>query len=418
MEVSPNIRVAITGMGAICGLGHNLSDVWNNIINGHSGISTINNISTVNIPIKVAGEVKQFKISEDLLSAKESSRYDKFIHYALHAAHEAYQNAGLLENNIYHLEQIGCILGVGMGGIPIIEQTYDSFLKGGPRRVSPFFIPSIIPNLSSGLISIKLGLKGIQYTVASACASASHAIIAAVNEILSERHDVIITGGAEGVLCNLPICGFNNMKALSKNPNPQKASRPFDKDRDGFVIGEGAGILVLENFEKAKLRGATIYAEIVGHGSNSDAYHITAPLPNGEGAARCMNKAIASAKISPNAIEHVNAHGTSTPLGDIGETKALKTTFNKHADNLHITSTKSMTGHLLGAAGGIESIFTAMTLHEGVIPPTINLDNPDPECDLNYTPNQARKIQTEYAINNSFGFGGANSSIIFKRYDN
>lgn len=409
--------VAVTGMGALCGLGHDLKTVWSSIIDGRSGITRLSNINTENLPINFGGEVKDFTISENLLPAKDQDKYDKFIHYALHAANEAYNQSIANGQHPYAKERVGCILGVGMGGFPLIEQTNLTFINKGARRVTPFFIPSVIPNMSSGLISIKLGIKGTNYSISSACASSSHAITAAAYEIMLGKQDMIITGGAEGVLCNIPISGFASMKALSKrSADPEKASRPFDRDREGFVMGEGAGVLILENLQKARQRGATIYAELVGQGSNSDAHHITAPHPEGIGASQCMVQAIHSAGLSASDIGYVNAHGTSTPLGDIAETKAIKKTFGSHAKNLFISSTKSMTGHLLGAAGGVESIFCIMALHQGILPPTINLDNPDSECDLNYLPHKPFKKQVDYILNNSFGFGGTNSSLIFKRH--
>lgn len=412
-------RVAITGMGALCGLGHDLNTVWKNIIEGKPGISKMETspCDFESFPVKIAGEVKNFKIDESLLSEKENERYDQFIAFALHSAQEAYKHSGLLDNPAYPSEKVGSIIGTGMGGMPYMEKNYESFKNKGFRRVSPFFVPAIIPNMAPGIISLKLGVKGVNYSVNSACASAGHAITAAAQEIMLGRQDAMITGGVESCLSNLPISGFINMKALSRTEDPETASRPFDKSRNGFVIGEGAGILVLENLEKAKARGATIYAELVGFGSTSDAHHITAPHPEGEGAGRCIDQALNDAGLNPEDIGYVNAHGTSTPLGDLAETKAIKKTFGRHAKNLKVSSTKSMTGHLLGAAGGIETIFCAMALYEGIIPPTINLNNPDPECDLDYVANTARKEQVEYALNNSFGFGGTNSSLILKRYN-
>ncbi len=414
-------RVAITGMGAINGLGHSLNEVWANAIEGKSGISTIENYNTEQLGTKFAGEVKNFKLSEIILEEKEASRYDRFIHFALHATNEALNNAGLLsdhKNNLkYDPHRMGCILGVGMGGMPEIENTAKTLFEKGARRVSPFFIPAIIPNMSSGLVSIRFDLKGLNFSISSACASAAHAISAASYEIMHGRQDVMVTGGAESVICALGMSGFINMKALSKkNETPSIASRPFDIDRDGFVMGEGAGILILENYDLALKRGATIYGEIVGHGASSDAYHITAPHPEGEGAYNCMKMAVLDSGIDFTEVGYVNAHGTSTPLGDIGETKAIKKTFGDHAKNLVVSSTKSMTGHLLGAAGGIESIFCTMALHTGIIPPTINLDNQDPECDLFYAPNKAVKRDIKYALNNSFGFGGTNSSLVIKKF--
>jgi 3-oxoacyl-[acyl-carrier-protein] synthase II len=410
-------KVAITGLGALSGLGHNLNEVWSGLTSGKSGVSSIEQRETDKLAINIAGEVKNFTLSEDILSAREAARYDRFIHFGLHCAYEAFQDANLFENNPYKPERMGCILGVGMGGFPNIESTYETFSTKGARRVSPFFIPAIIPNMPPGLISINLGLLGPNYTVSSACASAGHALGVAATDIMLGRQDMIITGGTESVLSCLPISGFANMKALSKRlDTPELASRPFDKDRDGFVIGEGAGILVLENLEKAKARGATIYAEVAGIGASSDAHHITAPEPAGLGATRCMEEALKSANISPEEIDYVNAHGTSTPLGDLAETQAIKNVFKDHAYKLNVSSSKSMTGHLLGAAAGVESVFCVKALHEGVIPPTINLNTPGEGCDLNYTANTSVNRDIQYALNNSFGFGGTNSCTVFKKY--
>ncbi len=409
-------RVAITGMGMINGLGHNLNEVWENALEGRSGVSSIEHFSTEQLGTKFAGLVKNFQLSPELLDPKDHDRYDRFIHFSLHATHEAMAHAKLLNQTHYPSERFGCILGVGIGGLPEIEKTMMSMIEKGPKRVSPFFIPAIIPNMTSGLISIKHNLKGLNYSISSACASAAHAISASAYEIMLGNLDAVVTGGSEAVISTLGLSGFINMKALSKrNDAPSEASRPFDANRDGFVMGEGAGILILEDYEKAIARGATIYAEVIGHGATSDAHHITAPHPEGDGAYRCMKMAIENAGISPTEIGYVNAHGTSTPLGDLGETKAIKKTFGDHAKNLLVSSTKSMTGHLLGAAGGIETIFCAMALHKGMIPPTINLHHPDPECDLNYVPHKGIKADIQYALNNSFGFGGTNSSVVLKK---
>lgn len=411
-------RVAITGMGITCGLGNDLKEVWSNAMEGKPGISHIEQIDTENLAVKIAGEVKNFKLSDDILPEKEHSRYDRFIHLGLHCTDAAIRDAGFTPKNwgSYAPEKVGCILGVGMGGFPFIEGQHRMYLERGPRRVSPFFIPSIIPNMASGLISIQYELKGINYTVASACASAAHAISTAATEIMLGKQDVVITGGTESVISDMTLSGFANMKALSRrNDEPAKASRPFDTGRDGFVMGEGAGIIILEDYDSAVKRGAKIYAEVVGHASSSDAYHITAPHPEGLGAGQCMEASLAMAGIKPEQVGYINAHGTSTPLGDVGETNAIKKTFGEHAYNLHVSSTKSMTGHLLGAAGGIETVFCAMALHTGMLPPTINLDDQDPECDLNYVPNKPIEKKVDYALNNSFGFGGTNCSLILKR---
>jgi 3-oxoacyl-[acyl-carrier-protein] synthase II len=411
-------KVAVTGLGVICSSGKNLKEVWKNILDGKPAVTTVERMNTEKFPVHIAGEIKDFEISEEILAAKEQSRYDRFIHLGLHATAEALEHAGLRNGwQSYSAEKVGCILGVGMGGFPMIEAQHDIFSEKGVRRISPFFIPSIIPNMASGLATIKFDIKGVNYTISSACASSAHAIGVACDEIKSGRHDVMVTGGCESVLSNLTLGGFANMKALSRrNDEPGKASRPFDSGRDGFIMGEGAGILILEDLEKAKARGATIYGEICGFGASSDAYHITAPHPEGLGAAQCMKKSIADAGIDPTEIGYVNAHGTSTPLGDLGETNAIKETFGQHAYNLHVSSTKSMIGHLLGAAGGVESVFCTMALYEGKLPPTINLENQDPECDLNYIPNTFLEKEVKYALNNSFGFGGTNCSLVLKRH--
>lgn len=409
-------RVAITGIGAMCGLGHNMNDVWSNIVSGKSGISTLEYATDDMWPVQFAGQVKDFQISEEILDKKEQKRFDIFIHYALHCADEAIRQSGLLEAD-YPKHMIGSILGTGLGGFPMIEEMSLTYQNKGPRRVSPFFIPAFIPNMSSGKISMKYGFMGVNYATSSACASASHAIGAAVSEIMLGRQDAIVTGGSEAVISGLTMAGFASMKALSKwNDKPTKASRPFDSDRNGFIMGEGAGIIVLENLEKAKARGANIIAEVVGFGATADAYHITSPHPEGSGTIPCMEQALNTAGIKKEDIDYINAHGTSTPLGDIAETKAIKAVFKDHAYNLNVSSTKSMHGHLLGAAGGLESVLCIKALQEGVIPPTINLDNQDPECDLNYTANKAVKKDIQFALNNSFGFGGTNSTTIFKKY--
>lgn len=409
-------RVAITGVSAMCGLGNNIQQVWNNAISGHSGVTAIERADNDMWPVKFAGQVKDFQIADELLDKKEQGRFDTFIHYALHCADEAIQQANLL-NAGYDPLMIGSILGTGLGGFPMIESMQDTYRDKGPRRVSPFFIPAFIPNMSSGKISLKYNFKGVNYATSSACASASHAIGAAASEIMLGRQDAVITGGSEAVLSGLTMAGFASMKALSKwNDRPTEASRPFDAQRNGFVMGEGAGIIVLENLAKAKARGAEIIAEVVGFGATADAFHITAPEPNGAGTVPCMQQALQAAGIAPESIDYINAHGTSTPRGDIAETNAIKKVFGEHAYQLNISSTKSMHGHLLGAAGGLESVLCIKALETGVIPPTINLNEPDPACDLNYTANTAVEKDIQYALNNSFGFGGTNSTTIFKKY--
>ena len=409
-------RVAVTGMGAICGLGNSLDEVWKNALAGKSGITTLERQVTEGWPVTFGGEVKNFKLDESLMSLKDQDRFDLFNQYALHSADEAIKQSGLLEAK-YAPGKIGTIFGTGLGGFPHIEANFRVFLEKGPRRVSPFFIPSVIPNMPEGLVSIHYGFQGINFAVASACASSAHAIGLAASEIMMGRQDAMITGGTEGVITGYTIAGFASMKALSKrNDEPHRASRPYDIARDGFVMGEGAGILVLENYEKAVARGARIIAEVMSFGASSDAYHITAPHPEGSGALLCMEQTMELSGVRKEEVGYVNAHGTSTPLGDVAETQAIKKVFGAHAYNLNVSSTKSMTGHLLGAAGGLESIFCIKTLETGMLPPTINLENQDPLCDLDYVANQPKKKDIIYALNNSFGFGGTNSSTLFKKF--
>ena len=409
-------RVAVTGIGAICGLGNSLNEIWANALEGKSGISRLERPSTMeNWAVQFGGEVKNFKLDPKLMDLKDQDRFDLFNQYALHAGDEAIKMSGILEAK-YNAEKIGILFGTGLGGFPHIEMNHQAYLEKGPRRVSPFFIPSVIPNMAPGLMSIHYGFKGINFSIASACASSAHAIGVAASEIMMGRQDAMITGGTEAVITGYTIAGFANMKALSKrNEEPHRASRPYDVDRDGFVMGEGAGIIVLENYDKAVARGAKILAEVVGFGASSDAHHITAPHPEGLGALTCMNQALELSGLKPEDIGYINAHGTSTPLGDVAETEAIKKVFGKHAYDLRVSSTKSMTGHLLGAAGGLESIFCIKALQTGTLPPTINLDNQDPACDLNYVANKPQTTNPQYALNNSFGFGGTNSSTIFKK---
>jgi 3-oxoacyl-[acyl-carrier-protein] synthase II len=408
-------RVAVTGMGAICGLGNSLDEVWKNALLGKSGISTLEKQDTTNWPVTFGGEVKNFKLDPALMDLKDQDRFDLFNQFALHASDEAIKASKLTEAG-YAPEKIGIIFGTGLGGFPHIEAHHKVFLEKGARRVSPFFIPSVIPNMPEGLVSIHYGFKGINFAVASACASSAHAIGLAATEIMMGRQDAMLTGGTEAVITGYTIAGFASMKALSKrNEEPHRASRPYDVDRDGFVMGEGAGILVLENYDKAVARGAKIIAEVVGFGASSDAHHITAPHPEGMGALICMQQTLELSGIQKEEVGYINAHGTSTPLGDVAETQAIKKVFGKHAYDLAVSSTKSMTGHLLGAAGGLESIFCIKALETGTLPPTINLENQDPQCDLNYVPNKPQTKDIKYALNNSFGFGGTNSSTIFKK---
>lgn len=410
-------RVAVTGLGSVNCLGTNLTSTWDAMINGRSGISTLAPIDdglAFDFPVKIAGIVQNYQIAEELLSAKERDRYSKFIHYALDSAVQAYKHAKL-DPAHYPLTRQGCILGVGMGGLPEIEKEDREFIKKQKAKTSPFFITSIISNMAPGLISIKLGLQGANFAVTSACASAGHAISSAYNLIQLGQQDMILCGGAEAVTSKLTLGGFHTIKALStRDVAPELASCPFDANRDGFVMADGAAVLVLENYQKAVARGATILAEIVACGFSSDANHITAPHPEGIGASNSMNMALELAKLSPSDIDYINAHGTSTPLGDKIESDAIKKIFGTQAFKVNVSSTKSMTGHLLGAAAAIESLACVMALQDGIIPPTINLHTPDSACDLNYTPNTAVKKKLHYVMNNSFGFGGTNSTIIFK----
>ncbi|MDA8791889.1 beta-ketoacyl-ACP synthase II [Bacteriovoracaceae bacterium] len=415
-ESTPQVlnRVAITGMGGICGLGSTLNEIWPNLISGKSGISHIEEFTDDKLfPIKFAGIVKNFTLNPDILSEKEQRKYGRFLLLALQAADEAMSNLNLMQS--YEPDRIGSIIGTGMGGFDLLESNYKQFFEKGARRINPFLIPGIIPNMTPGLFSILHGFHGINYSVSSACASSGHALSAAANEIRLGTHDAIISGGTESVVTGITLGGFNQMKALGKGfDDVTKISRPFDKDRCGFVMGEGAGILVLENYEKAKKRGAPILAELVGYGSSSDAHHIAAPHPEGKGAMTAMLNAMRNADLRPEQIDYINAHGTSTPLGDKIEVQAVKKVFGDHAYKLAMTSTKSSIGHLLGAAGGIESVLCIKAMMENTIPPTINLTNPDPECDLNFVPNVGIKKELNYVLNNTFGFGGTNSTLIFK----
>ena len=410
-------RVVITGLGAVSPNGLSLVETWENTLAGKSGVGYIEQCDTSDLTVKIAGEVKNFQLPENLLPLREQSRFDRFTLFAVKAAHEALEKANVKKDS-YPPHKMGCIFGVGMGGFPVVESNYRNLFDKGPRRVSPFFIPAIIPNMAPGLLSILQKFKGVNYSIASACASASHAIGMAALEIKSGRQDIIITGGTEAAISKISIAGFANMKALSRwNDRPTEASRPFDQKRNGFVMGEGAGILILEALESASKRGAPIYAELLGDGYSSDSHHITAPHPEGEGAALAIDNALKYAQVKPEQIDYINAHGTSTPQGDAVEALAIKKVFLQHSNRPYISSTKSMTGHLLGAAGGIESIFCIMALKTGKIPPTINLDEPDPDCKLNHVSNQFVKADIQYALNNSFGFGGTNASLVFKRWE-
>lgn len=408
-------RVVVTGIGLVTPLGIGTEQTWSALLNGQSGVGPITRFDASDQASQIAAEVKGFN-PEDWFEKKQAKNLDAFVQYAVAAADIAWKNSGLsiTDDNV---NRVGVITGCGMGGLPTIEEYHGVLMNKGPRKITPFFIPRVIPNMPSGHISMRIGCKGPNLTQTTACAAGTHAVGEAFRHIVYGDCDVAITGGAESVICPLAVGGFSAMKALStRNDDPATASRPFDRDRDGFVISEGAGILVLEELESAKRRGAVIYAEVVGYGQSSDAYHIAAPPEDGEGAARCMAAALRDAGMNPEDIDYINAHGTSTPLNDKCETQAIKTVFGAHAYKLAVSSTKSMTGHMLGAAGGIEAAFSALTLHHGIIPPTANLQTPDPDCDLDYVPLVARESRPNTAMSNSFGFGGTNGVVILKRY--
>lgn len=412
-----NKRVVITGVGMITPLGIGVEESWNGLIAGRPGIRKITQFDASAFPTQIAGEVEAFN-PEDYIESKEIKKMDRFIHFAIAAASMAINDSGLKISK-ENAERVGVIVGSGIGGLHTIEHYHSVLLEKGPKRISPFFIPMLVINLAAGQISIKFGIKGPNSAVATACATGSHSIGDAYKIIQRGDADVMIAGGTEAVITPLGIGGFNAMKALStRNDEPEKASRPFDADRDGFVMGEGAGVIILESLENAMERVAKIYAEIVGYGMTSDAYHITSPSPCGEGAARCMAMALKDAGVSPSEVNYINAHGTSTKHGDELETNAIKTVFGVHAYKIAVSSTKSMTGHLLGAAGGVEAVITILSIYNEIVPPTINLDNPDPECDLDYVPNKARKLGINYALTNSFGFGGTNACLLFKKFKN
>jgi 3-oxoacyl-[acyl-carrier-protein] synthase II len=409
-------RVVVTGLGMITPLGIGVKDSWDSLIAGRSGIRRITHFDSSNFPTKIAGEVQGFK-PEDYIEPKEIKKMDRFIHFAIAAATMAVDDSGLKITD-KNAERIGVIVGSGIGGLSTIEHYHSVLLERGPKRITPFFIPMLVINLASGQISIKFGAKGPNSAVATACATGSHSIGDAFRIIQRGDADAMIAGGTEAVIIPLGIGGFNAMKALStRNDEPEKASRPFDIDRDGFVIGEGAGIIILESLESAMERGAKIYAEIVGYGMTADAYHITAPSLDGNGAVRCMELTLKDGGITPSEVDYINAHGTSTKYGDEIENKAIKAVFGEHAYKVAISSTKSMTGHLLGAAGGIEAVIVTLSIYKYIIPPTINLDNPDPECDLDYVPYTSRKMAVNYALTNSFGFGGTNACLLFKKFE-
>lgn len=406
-------RVVVTGVGAVTPLGNDIETTWSGIKEGKSGVGMLTRLDANQFSAKVAAEVKDFDI-EKYIEKKDARKMDRFTHYALAASIMAVEDANLTITEELGL-RTGVWIGSGIGGMETYEAQFRTFLEKGARRVSPFFVPMMIPDMAAGQVSIHFGAKAINSCTVTACASGTNSIGDAFKVIERGDADVMITGGAESPITHMSVAGFCSNTALTLNTDPQTASRPFDANRDGFVIGEGAGIIILEEYEHAVARGAKIYAEIIGYGSTGDAHHITAPAPEGEGAARAMKQAIADAGIKPEQIDYINAHGTSTPYNDQFETMAVKTVFGEHAYKLAMSSTKSMTGHLLGAAGGVEAIFTVLALKEGILPPTMNLETSDPECDLDYVPNEARNADIQYAMSNSLGFGGHNASILFKK---
>ncbi|MBE7030876.1 MAG: beta-ketoacyl-[acyl-carrier-protein] synthase II [Ruminococcaceae bacterium] len=408
-------RVVITGMGVVSPVGNNLETFWNNIKAGVNGIGMVTRFDVTDYPCKVAGEVKDFDVTE-FVDKKEARRMDRYTHYAVAAAKMAVEHSGLNLDEV-DKERMGVILGSGVGGLETLEAQQRTLLEKGPGRISPFFIPMMISNMGAAQVAIMTGAKAINESVVTACASGTNAVGDAFHVIRRGMADIMISGGAEAVITPLALAGFCSMKALSTVEDPEKACRPFDVNRDGFVMGEGAGILVMEELEHAKKRGATIYAEVVGYGATDDAHHITAPAPDGEGGARAMAQAIADAGLSPEDVDYVNAHGTSTPYNDKFETRAIKTVFGDHAYKLKVSSTKSMTGHMLGAAGGVEAIVCAMSISDSFIPATIHYETSDPECDLDYVPNRGMEAPVNVAISNSLGFGGHNATIVLKKYE-
>lgn len=411
-------RVVITGLGMVTPLGNTVEENWDAVCNGRSGIGPITRFDASDFPVRIAGEVKNFNPEDYIEDKKEIKKMDTFLHYALASGKMAVHSAGLVINDD-NAERVGVLVGAGLGGLATIERYHALYLKEGPKKISPFFVPMLIINLAPGQIAMYFGAKGPNSSMVTACATGNHSIGEAFKIIQRGDADAMIAGGVESTITPLAVGGFSAMKALSATHNhePERASRPFERDRDGFVIAEGAGILVLEELETAKRRGAPILAEIIGFGCNADAYHITAPSPNGEGAARCMNLALKDAGVSYQEVDYINAHGTSTPANDLAETKAIKTVFQERSKHIAVSATKSMTGHLLGAAGGVEAIYTVLALKHGIIPPTINYENPDPECDLDYVPNTARQQNIKVALSNSFGFGGTNATLVFKKFE-
>jgi len=407
-------RVVITGLGIVSPVGNDIKSAWGNILAGKSGIGPITNFDAADFPVRFCGEVRDFDVTE-YITAKDARRMGEFIHYGIAAASQAISDAGL-EISEADAARAGVAIGSGIGGLKGIEMAYQAWLDGGARKISPFFVPGNIINMISGNLSIKYGFKGPNIAIATACTTATHNIGTAARTIAYGDADVMVAGGAEMTTCATGIGGFAAARALStRNDDPEAASRPWDVDRDGFVLSDGAGVLVLEEYEKARARGANIYAEIAGFGMSGDAFHMTQPSEGGEGPAQCMRSALADAGMACEDVDYINAHGTSTPAGDVAETKAIKRAFESYAGNVAISSTKSMTGHMLGAAGGVEAVFTTLAIRDQVAPATINLDNPDPECDLDFVPNTARQMKIDVAMSNSFGFGGTNGTLILRK---
>ncbi|MBN2983551.1 MULTISPECIES: beta-ketoacyl-ACP synthase II [Cohnella] len=409
-------RVVVTGMGVITSLGADLNTFWNHLLAGKSGVSLVEAFDMTDYPTKIAAEIKNFNPEQFGIDKKDARKMDRFVQFAMVASGEAIKDADLRIGDNAEADRVGVSIGSGIGGLGTWEDQHTILMEKGPRRVSPFFIPMMIANMASGQVSIATGAKGPNTTAVTACATGTHSIGDSFKMIQRGDADVMICGGAEATIRPIAMAGFSNMRAMStRNDEPEKASRPFDTGRDGFVMGEGAGVLILESLEHARRRGARIYAEVIGYGMSGDAHHMTEPDP--DGAARCMSRALKDAGIAPEAVDYINAHGTSTPVGDKSETAAIKATFGEHAYKLAVSSTKSMTGHMLGAAGGVEAVILGLSLQNGVIPPTINLEDQDPECDLDYVPNEARKADIDVALSNSFGFGGHNATIIMRKYE-
>jgi 3-oxoacyl-[acyl-carrier-protein] synthase II len=410
-------RIVITGLGVVTPVGHTVKEAWRNILEGKSGIGLIEHFDTSAFASRIGGSIRDFDLSP-YMSPKEARKTDPFIHYGIAAAMQAIEDADLQVTDD-NAERIGIAIGSGIGGLPGIEKGYDNYLKGGPRKISPFFVPSNIINMIAGNLSIQYGIKGPNYGIVTACSTGTHNIGEDAARMIERGDvDVMIAGGSEMATSPTGLGGFASARALStRNDEPERASRPWDKGRDGFVLGDGAGVMVLEEYEYAKSRGANMYAELVGFAMSSDAYHITLPPDDGDGARRCMDLAMKDARINPDEVDYINAHGTSTPAGDVVETRAVKAALGAHASKVAVSSTKSMIGHLLGAAGGVEAVFSVLAIHDSVAPPTINLEEPDDECDLDYVPNQAREMPIAVSMSNSFGFGGTNGTLVFKRVE-